>query len=261
MSNQFSLRGRTALVTGGFSGLGLHFCTTLLNAGANVAMAGRRLELGLAAAKVLQKAAAEKGLEATVRAFALDVTQRESVEACLSQVQTALGQPTILINNAGVAHTTPVLDTSDADWNAVVDVNLTGAWRVAQAFSQRLVASGSPGSIVNVGSILGLRVAQQVPAYAASKAAVLHLTRALAIELARHSIRVNALAPGYVETDLNQAFFASDAGQAMIRRIPQRRLGNPEELDGPLLLLASDASSFMTGAVLTVDGGHSINSL
>lgn len=261
MRGLFSLQGRTAVVTGGFSGLGKHFCSTLLEAGANVAIAGRRIDLGRATAEALQQVAIDKGSKATVRAFALDVTERKSVESCLRDVHAAFGQPSILVNNAGVATTTPILETSDSDWNAVVDVNLTGAWRAAQVFAQNLVAHGVPGSIINVGSILGLRVAQQVPAYAASKAALLHLTSAMAIELARHSIRVNALAPGYFETDLNQEFFAGEAGEALTRRVPQRRLGNPAELDGPLLLLASDASSFMTGTVLTVDGGHSINSL
>jgi 2-deoxy-D-gluconate 3-dehydrogenase len=261
MSNLFSLRGSTALVTGGFSGLGRHFCATLLKAGADVAIAGRRIEHGHKEAQALQEWADEQGAGGRVLAFALDVTRRESVEACLREVHERLGQATILVNNAGVATTTPVLETTDADWNAVLDVNLTGAWRVAQVFAQGLVATGSPGRVVNVGSILGLRVAQQVPAYAASKAGLLHLTRALAIELARHRIRVNALAPGYFQTDLNQALFASEAGQALVRRIPDRRLGDLSELDGPLLLLASEACSFMNGAVLTVDGGHSINSL
>ncbi|MBB3182011.1 SDR family NAD(P)-dependent oxidoreductase [Variovorax sp. Sphag1AA] len=261
MSNLFSLNACTALVTGGFSGLGRHFCATLLQAGANVAIAGRRIEQGHDAAQALQEWADEQGHCGRVLAFSLDVKRRESVEACLREVRERLGQATILVNNAGVATTTPVLETTDADWNSVLDVNLTGAWRVAQVFAQDLVASDMAGRIINVGSILGLRVAQQVPAYAASKAGLLHLTRALAIELARHSIRVNALAPGYFQTDLNQEFFRSEAGQSLIRRIPERRLGNLGELDGPLLLLASEAGSFMNGAVLTVDGGHSTNSL
>jgi NAD(P)-dependent dehydrogenase (short-subunit alcohol dehydrogenase family) len=124
-----------------------------------------------------------------------------------------------------------------------------------------MVANALGGSIVNVGSILGLRVASQVPSYAASKAALIQLTKAMALELARHRIRVNALAPGYIETGINREFFASDAGQAMIKRIPQRRIGTPDELDAPLLLLASDAGSYMTGSVVTVDGGHVVNSL
>jgi NAD(P)-dependent dehydrogenase (short-subunit alcohol dehydrogenase family) len=142
----------------------------------------------------------------------------------------------------------------------VIDVNLNGTWRVAQAAGRHMQAHGG-GSIINIASILGLRVAQQVPAYAASKAALIQLTQALALEWARHGIRVNALAPGYIETDLNREFFASDAGQALIRRVPQRRLGQARELSAPLLLLASDASSFMTGSVLVVDGGHLISTL
>lgn len=259
MSEMFSLQGRTAIVTGGFSGLGLQFSSALLRAGANVAIAGRRIELGRSAAESLKLNLGERA--AALQAFALDVTKRESVDACLAAIRESMGQPTILVNNAGVASTGAALETTEEEWGAVVDVNLSGAWRMAQAFCKHLVADGTPGTIINVGSILGLRVAQQVPAYAASKAALLHLTRAMALELARHSIRINALAPGYFETDLNQSFFESDSGQALIRRVPQRRLGTAADLEGPLLLLASDASSFMTGTVLTVDGGHSINSL
>lgn len=259
--NIFDLTGHTALVTGGFSGLGRHFAATLMQSGANVAIAGRRLQLGHTVAEELQQVARESGCGTIVRAFELDVTQRPSVEACQRAVQAAFGQPTILVNNAGTATSRPLLETSDAEWNSVVDVNLSGAWRVAQTFARELVANKTPGSIINVGSILGLRVAQQIPAYAASKAGLLHLTSVMAVELARHSIRVNALAPGYFATELNQEFFTSDAGVALVRRVPQRRLGTLRELDGPLLLLASGASSYMTGSVMTVDGGHSINSL
>ena len=166
-----------------------------------------------------------------------------------------------MINNAGIAITKPLLEHTEEDWQQVIDVNLNGAWRVAQAAARRMVTDGQGGSIVNVASILGMRVASQVPSYAASKAALVHLTKAMALELARYRIRVNALAPGYVETALNREFFASDAGEALIKRVPQRRIGTPEELDGALLLLASDAGSYITGAVLAVDGGHLVSTL
>jgi NAD(P)-dependent dehydrogenase (short-subunit alcohol dehydrogenase family) len=140
-------------------------------------------------------------------------------------------------------------------------VNLTGAWRVAQEAARHMVAHKQGGSIVNIASILGLRVSAQVPSYAASKAALIQLTKAMALELARYKIRVNALAPGYVVTSMNREFFASEPGQALIKRIPQRRIGNPEELDGALLLLASDAGSYATGTVLVIDGGQLVNTL
>jgi NAD(P)-dependent dehydrogenase (short-subunit alcohol dehydrogenase family) len=157
--------------------------------------------------------------------------------------------------------TKPVLEQTEEDWMSVIDVNLNGAWRVAQAGAAHMKAHGQGGSIVNIASILGLRVSAQVPAYVASKAGLIHLTKALALELARFRVRVNALAPGYIETDINRDFFKSDAGQALIKRVPQRRLGQPEHLDGPLLLLASDASAFMTGSTVVVDGGHVVNTL
>ena len=166
----------------------------------------------------------------------------------------------MVINNAGITSTGPALDMGEADWSHVIDTNLRGSWLVAQHAARGMAAQGG-GSIVNIASILGLRVTGGVAPYAVSKAGVVQMTKALALEWARHRIRVNALAPGYIETELNDAFFATDAGKALIRRIPQRRLGELRELDGPLLLLASDAGSFMTGSVVTVDGGHLVSGL
>lgn len=250
-----SVKGKTAFVTGAFGDLGRHFALTLARAGASVALAGRRLAEGEKLAKLI----ADEGGKAAV--VALDVSDPASVARAVTQARDALGPITILVNNAGVAVTKPVLDQTEEDWNSVIAVNLTGAWRVAQAVARHMKEHGQGGSIINIASILGLRVAAQVPAYAASKAGLIHLTQALALELARFKIRVNALAPGYIETDINREFFASEPGQTLIKRVPQRRLGKPEHLDGPLLLLASDASEFMTGSTLVVDGGHVVNTL
>ncbi len=249
------LRNKRALVTGAFGGLGAEFARTLSAAGAHVALAGRRLQAGE------QLAAELAASDRQACAIALDVTQPDSVAGLFDAASERLGGAIdILVNNAGITTARPALDHSEADWMDVIDVNLNGTWRVAQAAGRHMQAHGG-GSIINIASILGLRVAQQVPAYAASKAALIQLTQALALEWARHGIRVNALAPGYIETDLNREFFASDAGQALIRRVPQRRLGQARELSAPLLLLASDASSFMTGSILVVDGGHLISTL
>jgi NAD(P)-dependent dehydrogenase (short-subunit alcohol dehydrogenase family) len=167
----------------------------------------------------------------------------------------------LVVNNAGQAVLRPLLEQEEKDWDAVVDTNLKGAWLVAQEGARRMVAGGRPGAIVNVASITGERVAGGVAPYCASKAGLIHLTRAMALELARHGVRVNALAPGYIETELNRDFLASPAGERLLARIPQRRFGRPEELVGPLLLLASDAGAFITGSVLAVDGGHLVSSL
>jgi NAD(P)-dependent dehydrogenase (short-subunit alcohol dehydrogenase family) len=252
---ELTLTGRTALVTGANGGLGSHFARTLAKAGAAVAIAARRIDS-------LRPVADEiHALGARTQRVALDVTQPASVQAAIARAAAALGPITVVVNNAGIAVTKPLLDQTEDDWRQVIDVNLDGAWRVAQAAARHMVGHGQGGSIVNVASILGLRVASQVPSYVASKAALIQLTKAMALELARHRIRVNALAPGYVETSLNRAFFASDAGQALIKRVPQRRIGTLAELDAPLLLLASDAGSYITGSVLVVDGGHLVNTL
>ncbi len=214
------LTGKVALVTGAFSGLGLHFARTLARHGAKVALAGRRIEQGKAiAAQLVQEGR-------TAIAVSLDVKQRVSAHCAIDEIARELGPISILVNNAGVANTKPFLQMDETDWNAVVDVNLTGAWRVAQAVAKHMAASGKGGSIINIASITGLRVAGAVSPYVASKAGLIHLTKAMALELARHKIRVNVLAPGYIETHLNREFFDSEAGQSLIKRIPQRRLGN-----------------------------------
>ncbi len=188
----------------------------------------------------------------------MDVTDQSSIDAVFA---TTKGPFDIVVNNAGVTHSGPALETSENDWARVIDTNLTGAFRVAQAAAKALVAEGRGGSIINIASILGLRVAGNLAGYVTAKAGLVQMTKSLALEWARYGIRVNALCPGYIETDLNRDFFASDAGKALIKRVPQKRLGQMPDLDGPLLLLASDDSAFMTGAEIVVDGGHLVSSL
>ena len=252
---ELRLDGKVALVTGAFGGLGRDFARMLARAGASVALAGRRLQEG----KAIARAMADEGLR--VAAIAMDVTDRASVEAAVDEAAAAFGVVDVLVNNAGVAVTRPFLDLTERDWAEVLDVNLDGAWRVAQAVARRLKEAERPGTIVNIASVLADRVAAQVAPYTVSKAALVQLTRAMALELARYGIRVNALAPGYVETPINRDFFATEGGRALVKRIPQRRLGRVEDLEAPLILLASDASTYMTGAVIAVDGGHAVSSL
>lgn len=258
MSDAFDISGRTALVTGAFGSLGLHFAQVLAAHGAKVALAGRRIALGREAAAQLGR---EVGRPADMRAYALDVTQPDSVAECLRQVSLELGAPRIVVNNAGIVARAPSLEMKDEDWRSVVDVNMSGVFRVAQAAAREMVRAQVDGSIINIASILGLRVRTQVLSYAATKAAVVQMTHALALEWAELGIRVNAIAPGYFETDFNRDMLRSEVGRAIIARVPQQRTGELRELDGPLLLLASDAGSYMTGAVIPVDGGHLVSTL
>ena len=247
----FDLSGKTALVTGASSGLGAHFAKCLGEAGASVVLAARR-------ANRLQSLQAELA-KANIRSKSvdLDVTSAQSVATALE----AAGPIDVLVNNAGISIVKPALEMAEAEWDAVVDTNLRGAWLMAQGVAKRWVADERSGSIVNIGSILGLRTIGQVAPYNASKAGLIHLTRVLAMEWARYQIRVNAICPGYIETEMNSAFWKTPGGQKLIDRIPQRRIGQPEHLDGALLLLASEAGDFMTGSVITVDGGHVVSSL
>ena len=256
MSYTIDLSGRTALVTGASSGLGRHFATVLAQAGAQVVLAARRID----ALSSLQTEIRDAGGSAEL--VGLDVTDPSAVATAVAEAQRiGAGQLDIVVNNAGVALTKPFLELTPEDWDGVLDTNLRGAFLVGQAAARQMKESGRGGSIINIASILGLRVAGQVSAYATSKAALLQLTRAMALELARYGIRVNALCPGYVETDLNRDFFATEVGKDLIRRVPQRRLGQMSDLDGALLLLAGDAGRSITGADIPVDGGHLVSSL
>lgn len=247
------LTGRKALVTGASGGLGAHFAATLAKAGASVTVSARRED---ALAAVQRQVDTATGCQ--IATAVLDVTSPDSVAALFADTAPPFD---IVVNNAGIATTKPLLDVTEADWDRVIDTNLKGAFLVAQAAAGALVAAGRGGAIVNITSILGLRVAGQVAPYAASKAALIQFTKTAALEWARHGIRVNALSPGYVETPINADFFASSAGQELIRRIPMRQLSQPEDLDGALLLLCSDAGRMMTGTNIVVDGGHTISSL
>jgi NAD(P)-dependent dehydrogenase (short-subunit alcohol dehydrogenase family) len=255
MSKRFDLTGKVALVTGASSGLGVHFARTLAAAGASVAIAARRANRLASLQAELQSAGAK------AVAVELDVQSGDSITAAFAAAEEALGPIDIVVNNAGISIVKPALEMPVEDWDAVVNTNLRGAWLVAQAAGKRWLMAKRPGVIVNIASILGLRTIGQVAPYNASKAGLIHLTRALAMEWARHDIRVNAICPGYIETEMNGDFWKTPAGQRLIDRIPQRRIGKPEHLDGALLLLASEAGSFMTGSVLTVDGGHMVSSL
>lgn len=250
-----SLDGRVALVTGASKGLGAFFAERLAASGARVAVAARdRAQCEAVCARI----AAAGG---SALALSLDVTEAASVDAAVAAVVERFGRLDILVANAGVTTTATLMDLDEEVWDRILATNLKGAFLVGRAAARVMADAGTGGSIVTVASILGERIAGQVSAYCASKAGLIQLTRSMALEWARYSIRANALCPGYVETDLNRDFFASAAGQALIRRIPYRRLARLEDLAGPLLFLCSDASAYMTGSTLEVDGGHLVSSL
>jgi NAD(P)-dependent dehydrogenase (short-subunit alcohol dehydrogenase family) len=245
-----SLAGKSALVTGASSGFGRRFARVLAGAGAKVALAARRID-------VLRELEAEIRADGgQAHAVAMDVTDRTSVARAVAEAEAALGSVTILLNNAGVPSGAFFTRTSEEEWRSVMAVNLDGVFRVGQEVARRMAANGAGGSIINIASLLGFGVIKGLSTYSATKAAVVSLTKSMALELARDRIRVNALAPGYFATEFNLDYLASDAGKRMMARVPMGRAGEVEELDGPLLLLASDAGAFMTGSVVTVDGGH-----
>ncbi|KAF3996188.1 SDR family NAD(P)-dependent oxidoreductase [Glaciimonas immobilis] len=252
--DRFRLDGRIVLITGASSGLGNHFAHLLASAGARVAVAARRADK----LQCLVESITAAGGQA--RALALDVTDSTSVRNCFHEL-TSWGVPDVVVNNAGITVTRPLLEQTEEDFDSVIETNLKGCWLVATEAARRMVATGRGGSIVNIASILGERVASGVAPYAISKAGVVQTTKVMALELARHNIRVNALLPGYVVTDLNREFLSSAAGDKLRSRIPTRRFNELTDLDGPLLLLVSDAGSGMSGSTLAVDGAHLVNSL
>ncbi len=255
MSVNYNLKGKVALITGASSGLGLHFAKELSEAGAHVVLAARRTDR-------LQKSVKEFAADGKqALAVAMDVKDSASIELALAECCDKMGVPDILINNAGVAAPATLRQGNEEDWDHVIDTNLKGVWLVARETANKMVDAGKGGSIINLASIYAYGTSVGGGAYGASKAAVAHLTKTMALELARYKIRVNSIAPGFFSTEINSDYLASEEGQEMAKRIPMRRHGIEGELDGLLLLLASDASSYMTGTTIPVDGGHSITQL
>ena len=252
MNDIFNLEGKTALITGASSGLGKHFAKTLAGAGASVILSARRVEN-------LEALKNEIGSQAFC--IPLDVTSAESIDNLIKEIRSTSGSLDILINNAGVSDPQRFKDLTEESWNYVLETNLNGALRMAKAVTDIFLEDKKGGSIINIASILGIRVGLNLTSYAAAKAGLVQLTKSMALELARSNIRVNAIAPGYILTEINDDFFDTEEGQSYIKSIPMRRLGLESELDGILLLLASDASSFMTGSIIPVDGGHLVNPL
>jgi NAD(P)-dependent dehydrogenase (short-subunit alcohol dehydrogenase family) len=251
----FSLRDRVALVTGASSGIGLHLAGVFARAGAAVALAARRKERIDAATADLRA----KGHRAI--GIGLDVAQTETFDAAFDTIVRELGgPPDVLLNCAGIIVTKPFLEQTETEFDAVLDTNLRGAFFVAQRAAAGMVALGR-GSIINVASTAGLRPGGYLSSYGASKAALIHLTKVMAFELARHGVRVNVLCPGNIETDMHQDLVDHGFADALRKRIPQRRFGQSEDLAGAALLLASEAGRYITGAVLAVDGGQLVNSL
>lgn len=244
----FSLEGRIALVTGASSGIGYCVAKGLAEAGASVVVAARRQDK-------LQKLVEEiRATGATAIAVAMDVTDRQSVKAAFEQAQKDVGVIDTIINNAGVADPKGFLKVDDESRDFIMNTNFNGVWNVAQEGAERMREAGKTGSIINISSVLGLGVQAGQTAYCASKGAVLQLTRSMALDLMRYGIRVNAICPGWFKTEINDDYFNSPAGKDYIERMPAKRLGKLEELVGPVIMLASDAGSFVNGVALPVDG-------
>ncbi|HEX2117169.1 MAG TPA: glucose 1-dehydrogenase [Alphaproteobacteria bacterium] len=246
----FDLSGQVALVTGASSGLGLRFAEVLAANGAAVVLVARRADR-LAAAREKIEAAGGKALSVTA-----DVTDRAAMVQAFEAAEKAFGSVTILVNNAGIAAASRAINMLEEDWQRVIGIDLDAVFFWAQEGARRMLAAKKTGAIVNIASILGLSAAKGVVAYATAKAGVIQLTKSLAVELGFKGVRVNAIAPGFIPTEMNQGYLLSDLGKGMIRDIPLGRFGEPRDLDGVLLLLASDAGRYMTGATLVVDGGQ-----
>lgn len=249
----FGLDGRVALVSGASSGIGLHLAKTLADAGAAVALAARRTDrLDAAVAELV--AAGHRAC-----AVPLDVTRSETIGPAFDAAESALGGGIgILVNNAGILYAGRFVDQDEAEVSRVLDTNLKGAFLVAQTAARRMARAGG-GAIINVASTAGLRAAGFLSSYAASKAALIQLTRVMALELAGKGVRVNAVCPGNIETDMHQTFRDGGLEETLLKRIPQRRFGQPADLDGAVLLLASDAGRYMTGTAIPVDGGQTLS--
>ena len=256
MGIELNFEGKIALVTGASSGLGARFASTLARAGAQVVLTARRVD------RLKEVRAEIEAAGGAAHVLALDVTDYASIKAAVAHAETEAGPIDILVNNSGVSTTQRLLDVTPEDYAYVMDTNLRGAFFVAQEVAKRMItrAKGDPKKhhrIINIASVGGLRVLPQIGIYCVSKAGVVHMTRSMAVEWGRFGINVNAICPGYIETEINAAHFASEQGQKLIQMLPRRRLGKPEDLDGLLLLLASEESNFINGAIMTADDGAS----
>ena len=252
MTTEFDMSGKVAMVTGASSGFGVHFAKIMAARGAKVVVAARRVER-------LEALVAEiKADGGEALAVPMDVTDSASIIAAFDQAEAAFGTVTMLANNAGVAQVSSALKIGEDDWDRMIDTNLKGVWIAGQQAAKRMIAAGVSGSIVNTASILGLRVAFGQSSYSASKAAVIQLTKSMALEWAGKGVRVNALCPGYFLTEMTAAAFDSPEAQAYLNSSPAGRPGDMDEMTAPFLLLASDAGSYLHGIALPVDGGQCI---
>jgi NAD(P)-dependent dehydrogenase (short-subunit alcohol dehydrogenase family) len=247
------LTGKVALVTGASSGLGARFARVLAESGATVAVAARRLER----LKELRAEIDAAGGEAHV--YAMDVTDVQSIQSTIAKVELDLKRIDIVINNSGVSATGKLTDVTADEYDYIFNTNTKGAFFVAQQAAKVMIAKKTQGRIVNIASVAGLRVLAQIGVYCMSKAAVVQMTKAMALEWGRYGINTNAICPGYIETEINSAYFNSDSGEKLKALLPRRRVGKPEDLDGVLLMLCADQSGFINGSVIAADDGLSVS--
>ena len=248
----FDLHGKAAMVTGASSGLGVRFAEVLAENGASVVLVARRADrLAALQSRIAKSGGAALAVEA-------DVRDRRAMAAAFDAAEKKFGTVTILVNNAGVAHAGRAMELAEEEWRRILSTDLDAVFFCAQEAARRMLAAKSAGAIVNIASVLGFGVDKGVVAYATAKAGVIQLTKALALELAFKGIRVNAIAPGWIVTELNRDYLQSEQGAALKREIPVGRFGEERDLDGPLLLLVSDAGRFVTGATIVADGGQMV---
>ena len=257
MGIEVNFEGKIALVTGASSGLGARFAKVLAEAGAQVVLASRRVE------RLKELRAEIEAGGGAAHVVALDVTDYGSIKSAIAHAETEAGPIDILVNNSGVSTTQRLVDVTPEDYAFVMDTNQRGAFFVAQEAAKRMIAraKGDPKKqhrIINIASVAGLRVLPQIGIYCMSKAAVVHMTKSMAVEWGRYGINVNAICPGYISTEINEAHFETEQGRTLINMLPRKRLGQPEDLDGLLLLLASEESRFINGAIITADDGMSV---